>query len=290
MKPDRDAYRTARSLIDAGRKRLLRHVDDFSRHGDERLQAEELLEFATGGYREHDLIDPVVQKKFAALLDRRATGEPVAYIRGFEDFRGMRLAVKPGAFIPRQSTEFLAEQGIRRLRGRNDPIAADLATGIGAVAIAIGREVPDARVYATDISASALRLARANARTQDCRNVRFLAGSMFDPLPSRLRGSIDVIASHPPYISSDELPDMPKELLQFEPVDSLTDASADGLGLSRVLVAGARTWLRRGGWLCIEIGPDLARRVRSMLVRAGYSEVKSTRGRSDQTRVIVGKR
>jgi release factor glutamine methyltransferase len=282
---------TAGEVIEAARKRLLRHVDDFSRRGDERAQARELLEHVTGGrLDDEDPVDERFYSRFNRLIERRTTGEPVPYIRGYEEFRGLRLSVKPGAFIPRQSTEFLAEQAIRRLRRRTDPIAADLATGVGAVAVAIAGEVPDATVFGTDISKPALRLARANARSHDARNVRFLAGSMFEPLPKRLRGSFDVIASHPPYVATTELHELPRELTAFEPMDSLTDASGDGLGLMRVLVGNAIDWLKPGGWLCVEMGSDLARTVRSMMTRAGYSEIRSTRGPIAESRVLVAKR
>jgi release factor glutamine methyltransferase len=284
------AVKTARSVVEAGRKTLLRHADDFSRRGDERLQARELLEYAAGAeLDDDDVIDPLVHKRFESLLDRRSTGEPVAYIRGFEEFRGLRLTVKPGVFIPRQSTEFLAEQAIRRLRRRQDPIAADLASGVGAVALAMADEVPGARVYATDISAAAQRMARANARSHALTNVRFLTGSMFDPLPRALKGSFDVIASHPPYIATGEMTDQPKEL-GFEPMESLVGSSEDGLGLIRLLVSDAPVWLKPGGWLCVEVAPDLTRKVRSMLLRAGYGRVAITRGIWEDSRVLVGQR
>ena len=287
--PD-SAVKTAHKVVEAGRKTLLRFADGFSRRGDERLQAWELLEYAAGTeLYEEDEIDPGVQKRFESLIQRRATGEPVAYIRGFEEFRGLRLTAKPGVFIPRQSTEFLAEQAIRRLRRRSSPIAADLAAGAGAVAIAMAAEVPKARVYATDISTDAVRLARTNARSLGLTNVRFLTGSMFDPLPRDLKGSIDVIASHPPYISDAEMTDQPKEL-EFEPLTSLVGGSDDGLGLTRLLVSEAVAWLKPGGWLCIEVAPDLTRKVRSMMHRAGYGGIAITRGIWEDTRVLIGRR
>lgn len=282
---------TAGEVIEAARKHLLRHVDDFSRRGDERTQARELLEHVAGApVDDDDPIDDRVHSRFHRLIERRSTGEPVGYILGYEMFRGLRLSVKPGAFIPRQSTEFLAEQAIRRLRRRKHPIAADLATGVGAVAVAVADEVPDAIVYGTEISKTPLRLARANARAHNLRNVRFLEGSMFDPLPKRLQGEFDVIASHPPYVATAELAELPRELTAFEPMESLTDASDDGLGLMRVLVRDAITWLKPGGWLCVEMGSDLARTVRAMMSRAGYSEIRSTRGIFQESRVLVARR
>ena len=267
------------------------HAELFSRLGDERLQAQELLEHAAGRpLEDDDEIDAATQRTFDRLLQRRTSGEPVAYIRGYEEFRGMRLTVRPGAFIPHQSTEFLAEQAIRRLRGRRDPVAADLAAGVGAAGLGIARALPRARVYGTDISPVAVELARANARKNRVTNIRFLTGSMFEPLPKRLRGAIDVIVSHPPYIAAHEVPDLAKELVAFEPIGSLTDSSNDGLGLFRVVVAGSRIWLKPSGWLCVEIASDLARPARAALSRAGYREVRSTHGPSLATRVVVARR
>lgn len=281
---------TAAALVAAGSRRLRRDADRFSRRGDEELQARELLEHAAG--RELDDDDEVGQqavRRFSQLLERRARGEPVPYIRGYEEFGGLRFSVGPGAFVPRQSTEFLARQAVRRLRGRRAPIAADLATGVGAVAVVIAHEVPAATVYGTDIAPAALRLARANARANGVLNVRFMAGSLFHPLPPQLRGSFDVVASHPPYVPTSEVGDLPAEVAVFEPIDSLTDDSDDGLGLVRVLVSEARDWLKPGGWLCVEVASDAARSLRSMMSRAGYRDTQSTRG-SPYSRVLVGRR
>lgn len=280
----------AKTLIEAGRRRLVREKDRLNRTGDEAIQAHELLEHAAGSeVDEDDVLDPATVRRYEAFLDRRVRGEPVPYIRGFEEFRGLRLKVRPGVFIPRQSTEFLAEQAVRRMRRRPSPVAADLACGVGAVAIVMAREVPSATVYGTDISADAMSVARANARATKTNNVSFLRGSLFDPLPRRLRGQIDVVASHPPYIPAHELRDLPVEMIDFEPVHTLTDSSDDGLGLVRILVAQGREWIKPGGWLCIEIAPDMARALRTILTRAGYSEVQSTRD-TPHTRVLVARR
>jgi release factor glutamine methyltransferase len=281
---------TAKHLIESGRKRLLQHVDNFSRVGDERDQARELLAYAAGEEIDDGVeVDPRTRRKYERFIERRTTGEPVPYIRGFEDFSGLKLAVKPGVFIPRDTTQFLASQAESRLRGRKKPVAVDLATGVGAVALAMADAVPSAAVYGTDISPLAVRLARANARANRLSNARFSVGSMFDALPRSLHGSIDVIASHPPYVATHELDDLPAEI-GFEPTGTITDLSADGLDLVRVLIDEGRDWLKRDGWMCIEIAPDLARTIRTLLLRAGYRNVKSTRGISEHSRVLVAKR
>lgn len=281
---------TAEQLIESGRKKLRQHIEKFSRVGDERDQAAELLAYAAGREIDETVeVDPRTMRRYERYLDRRATGEPVPYIRGFETFSGLTLAVKPGVFIPRDTTRFLSYQAVTRLRGRKAPIGADIATGVGAVALEMARDVPSATVYGTDLSPLAVKLARQNARKNGLSNAHFSVGSMFDPLPASIRGAVDVIASHPPYVASGEVGDLPAETM-FEPTLTLTDSSPDGLSLVRVLINEGRDWLKPNGWLLIEIAPDLARTVRTMLGRAGYRDVRSTRGVHEWSRVVVAKR
>ena len=98
-----------------------------------------------------------------AFVDRRATGEPIPYIKGYAEFRGIELRTKPGVFVPRDSSEFLAEQAVRRLRRRRHPVYVDLATGGGTIALAVADEVPEAEVWGADIAGDAVKLARRNA-------------------------------------------------------------------------------------------------------------------------------
>ena len=192
-------------------------------------------------------------------------------------------------FVPRDSTEFLAEQAIRRLHGRRRPVAVDLATGGGAVALSIANEVPGARVFGSDISAAAVRVARHNAEGLRLR-ATFAKGDLFGALPRSIAGQVDVITLHPPYVARGELRDLPEEILRFEPVHTLTDQSFDGLGLVGRAVAEAPAWLRPGGWLLIEVSPDRARPVASVMRKGGFADVRSTMDRGFKvTRVLVGR-
>jgi release factor glutamine methyltransferase len=262
----------------------------------ERREAASLLSFALGDRDASDeLADPdaVVSTRprgrYRRLIERRATGEPMAHIIGWTTFRDLRIGVGPGAFIPRQSSELLAESAVRRLRRRRSPIAIDLATGVGPVALAVAHAIPGAEVHGTDISRTAIRQARANAASLGLPNATFHCGDLFGSLPAGLRNRVDVITVHPPYVPPEELGDLPLEIRGFEPEDALTDLSADGLGLFARTTEEAPDWLRPGGWLLVEVSPDRARAIRSRLVRSGYRDVKSTRGWPDISRVIVGR-
>jgi release factor glutamine methyltransferase len=223
------------------------------------------------------------------MIERRASGEPIAHLLGWTTFHGLRLGVRRGAFVPRQSSELMADLAVRRLRRRPMPVAIDLATGIGPVALAVAHAVRRAEVHGTDISLDAVRQARANATFLRLRNAAFHRGDLFGPLPPKLRGRVDIITVHPPYIPPKELRELPTEIRRFEPRDSLTDSSADGLGLLERTAEEAPDWLRPGGWLLVEVSPDRAREVRSRLVRSGYRDVRSTRGWPNISRVVLGR-
>ena len=281
----------ASALMDRAAKRMKTSdsLDHFQRDREE-IEAEEMLAAAMGV----EAVDPKVdvpegaRRRFDRMVERRSTGEPVPFIIGRLEFRGLELRAKPGVFVPRDSSEFLAEQAVRRLRRRGDPVAVDLATGAGAIALAVANEVPGALVYGADIAEDAVRLARANARRLGL-SARFVAGDLFDGLPDRLRGQVDVITLHPPYVARDELADLPDEIRNFEPEHVLTDQSVDGLGLVERTADEAWNWLCKGGWVLIEVSPDRARPVASALRDEGFADVRSTNGGMGVTRVVVGR-
>jgi len=283
----------ARKLLDNAIRTLkASEAIDHWQKGRERIEAEDLLAFVMGG-EEPDPRDRIPEREraeFEELLARRASGEPIPLIKGFTEFRGLELEVRPGVFIPRDSTEFLAEQAIRRLRKRKAPVHVDLATGLGTVAISVAHEVPSSTVYGTDVSAEATTLARRNARRLGV-SAHFVTGDLFAKLPRRLAGTVDVITMHPPYVAKDEIADLPEEIKDWEPAHTLTDQSDDGLGLVRRTVAEAPPWLRPRGWLLMETDPDRARDVKKVFDEGGFREVQSTKGGDLKvTRVIVGRR
>ena len=257
----------ARALLDDATRTLKASpAIDHWQKGRERIEAEDLLGFVVGHDPEPgDKISAKKADRFRELVARRADGEPIAYIKGFTEYRDLEILVEPGVFVPRDSSEFLAEQAVRRLRKRKHPIHVDLAT-------------------------DAVKLARRNARRLGLK-ARFTAGDLFDPLPATLLGSVDVITLHPPYVAAGEVEDLPDEIKEWEPVHTLTDSSVDGLGLVRRTVEESPDWLRKNGWLLMETDPDRAKDVRKVFREGGFRDVQSTKGGwLKVTRVIVGKR
>ena len=265
-------------------------IDHWQR-GRERIEAEDLLWHVLGEEPDpRDELTPAELRAFDRLVRRRATGEPIALIKGYTEFRGMDLAVRPGVFVPRDASEFLAEQAMRRLRGRRRPVHVDLATGAGTIALAVAKEVRGAEVVGTDISDVAVRLARKNAERLRIR-ARFVRGDLFGGLPKELGGRVDVITLHPPYVPSHELKDLPEEIRDWEPAHTLTDRSRDGLSLISRTAREAPAWLSRNGWLLLEVSTDRVKDVKPVLQRSGFREVRSTKGGTlPITRVIVAKR
>jgi release factor glutamine methyltransferase len=145
-------------------------------------------------------------------------------------------------------------------------------------------------VWGIDISLEAVALGRDNARRLGITNIKFRAGDLLEALPRSLRGRIDVFTIHPPYVARKELRILPKEIRDYEPVDSLTDGSDDGLGLVRRLSAESHDWLRPGGLLLVEIGTYLSRKAQATLRQAGLEDVAWTRDELGVTRVVSGRR
>lgn len=264
---------------------------DHWQNGRERIEAEDLLGHVLGEDPEPgDDISGKHRRRFETLVDRRATGEPVAFIKGYAEFRGLELLAKPGVFVQRDSSEFLAEQAVRRLRRRKRPVHVDLATGGGAIALAVADEAPGAEVWGIDVASDAVKLARKNAKALQL-TATFRVGDLFDGLPKHLQGSVDVITLHPPYVPAGEVEDLPGEIRDWEPPHTLTDHSTDGLGLIGRTVAESPRWLRSSGWLLMEVSPDRVRDVKRIFTAGGFRDVQSTKGGELKvTRVIVARR
>jgi len=213
-----------------------------------------------------DAIPEPVQLAFIAACDRRARGEPLAYIVGRKEFFGLDLQVDARVLVPRPDTETLVEWALEVAGDRSRVI--DLGTGSGAIALAIKKQLPGATVEAVDSSSDALDVAIANAHRLGL-DVGFREGSW-------LRGTqaqYDLIVSNPPYIASG---DPHLAALRSEPREAL-ESGPDGLGDIRAIVAQAPPLMRPGGWLLLEHGWDQGPAVRAVLQSAGFRSVSSRR-------------
>lgn len=195
--------------------------------------------------------------ELAAMAVRRAEGAPIEHVVGWAQFRGLRIPVRPGVFVPRRRTEFLVDRAIHLLRiarcradrpARALPVVVDLCCGSGAVGAAIAAEAGPVELSAADIDPAAVRCARL--ALERC-GARVYLGNLFEALPRTLRGSVDLIAANVPYVPSAEIGLLPAEARLHEPVSAL-DGGGDGLDILRVVAAGAPEWLKPGGHLLTE--------------------------------------
>jgi release factor glutamine methyltransferase len=185
------------------------------------------------------------------LVARRVAGEPLETVLGWVEFLGRRLAVGPGVFVPRRRTELLAREALARAAGNGaPPVVVEMCCGVAPVAACLADDPVE--VHAADVSAAALGWARANAPGAELHQ-----GDLYDALPQRLRGRVDVIAANAPYVPTGRIADMPAEARDHEPHAAL-DGGADGVDLHRRLAAGAARWLAPGGVLLVETSPSQA--------------------------------
>ena len=274
---------TTRGLIDEAEREL-------SAAGVEtpRLDAETLLAFALGAKRVEVVsgvaADPTDQQLevFNAALARRAAREPVAYITGSKGFRRIDLLVDSRVLIPRPETELLvAVMKVDRPCG-----ILDVATGSGAVALALADELPDATITAADISADALDVARANAQRLGASDrVTFHQSDLLESI----NGVFDAISANLPYVTRDELAGLQPEITKYEPALAL-DGGEDGLDLVRRLAAQAPQHLKPGGFLALEIGDEQGPSTAQILEDAGFITTEIHQDLAERDRVVTGRK
>ena len=250
----------------------------------EAREARLLLSEATGfsqaalvGFPERILTDEA-ERRFVEFAERRMKGEPVAYIVGHKEFYGLDLAVNPAVLIPRPETELLVDLAL----ARPFTSALDLGTGSGAVALALKKNRPSAKVTAVEASAAALAVAQHNAVKHNL-DVEFRHGRWFAPVAGERFG---VIVANPPYVAAED-PHLPD--LRYEPLSALV-SGADGLDDIKAIVAEARGALEEAGWLLLEHGIGQDVEVRGLLERAGLEEVRTWPDLSGIPRVSGGRR
>ena len=222
---------------------------------------------------------------FKRSVQRRIEGEPLSYITGQREFYGLDFVVTPDVLVPRQETELLVEAVLEnaRSRGEHALTVADIGTGSGCIAVAVGHHLPNATVYATDVSRETLHVAGENVRMHGLKGrVHLRHGDLFEALD----GPVDVVASNPPYLSTDEAVDLPPDV-QREPSVALI-AGLDGMDVLRRLIVGAREYVRPGGLLALEIDPRRVEAVERLVGRIFKGEdVVVIKGHAGLDRVVT---
>jgi len=256
---------------------------------DPQVDAEWLLAKALGSSRAElalahvRALTPEEEEEAAALVARRATREPLAYVLGEWGFRRLTLRTDARALVPRPETEVLVERCLELLKGRAEPFVLDVGVGSGAIALALADEHPGARVHGVDVSAAALELARENARrTGLADRVLFEFADAAAGLPA---GPFDLVVSNPPYVEPDEVEGLEPEVRDWEPRAALV-----GPDLTEAVVSGAWHCLRPGGFLVLETHASAARKVAELVEARGYDAGRITRDLAGRERVVEGRR
>ncbi len=254
-----------------------------------RLDAELLLAHLLGWNRaqlrsrDDEPLSAQVTAQYDRLIERRASGEPVAYLVGYRDFWKSRFAVGPGVLVPRPETELLVETALEWLSLTPNPQILDLGAGTGAIGLSLALERPDADVDLVDASSQALAIADLNRTHLGVARARLFRGSWFAPVAG---GRYHLILSNPPYIAPDD-PHLATLQLSHEPLEALAAADA-GLADLRHIVSLAPAHLHPGGRLLLEHGYDQGPPVRTMLAEAGFGRIHTYRDLSGMERATGG--
>ncbi len=216
-----------------------------------------------------------------AMVGRRAAGEPLEHVLGWTDFCGLRIAVDPGVFVPRRRTELLVREA-SALAGPGS-VVVDLCCGSGAVGAAVIASVDLAELHAVDLDGAAVRCARRNLAAM---NAQVYAGDLYRPLPSALRGRVDVLVANAPYVPAGEVRLLPGEARLHEPRLAF-DGGGDGLDVARRVASEARAWLAPGGHLLVETSDRQAPRLLEVLAANGLLTRVARSDELDATVVVA---
>ena len=277
---------TVAALLTAGAQRLATQAahDPDATPG---LDAELLLAHALGtgraGLRSHPERTAAADAaaRFFELIERRGAGEPVAYILGHREFWTIDLSVSPAVLVPRPETELLVERALALHPGAEARVA-DLGTGSGAIALALASERPRWQIVASDLSAEALAVARANAQALGLARVALVQGDWL----GCLRGTFHLLVSNPPYVAAED-PALSQPALMREPRLALV-AAQGGLAALLNIIRDAPDHLEPGGWLLLEHGATQSAAVAGALVARGFAQVRSHRDLAGRERMTEG--
>jgi release factor glutamine methyltransferase len=277
---------------------LSRLTEVFERAGIEtpRLDAEVLLGFCLGKERADlyrdlslELTDGQINRVLE-LTGRRKRREPMAYIRGFREFWSLNFIVSPAVLVPRPETECLVEEviGLRDSYRGFKPRILDIGAGSGAVCVAVASEWPDCEMVATELSAAALEVARANAMKllEPQRRITFVQGDLYEGVG----GTFDIVCSNPPYISEAEYATLAREVKLYEPREALV-SGPEGTEFHRRIAAGAKDRLEPGGWLLMEMGAEQRAALTEILEETRmFDDIRFRADYAGLDRVVIARR
>lgn len=274
---------TIRKVLDWTREYLAEKGVENARRETEWLLAAALDLDRVGIYVNFD--KPLTDRELAAcraVVARRAKREPLQYILGSQEFRGLDFIVTPAVLIPRHDTEVLVEEAVKRASARSAIL--DIGVGSGCIAVSLAKSLPETEVWGVEMSAEALAVAKSNAERHGV-TVHLAEGSLFEPFPERRFG---LVVSNPPYIPTADLAALQPEVRDYEPRGAL-DGGADGLDFYRAIIPAAPVHLAPGGWLLVEVGIGQAAAVSDFFSAAGFIDCFTANDPAGIERVVGGR-
>jgi len=256
-----------------------------------KLKARLLLQYVLNKKREqliiydNEQITVAQEKAYIQNIEKLIKGIPLQHITNSQEFMKMNFFVNSDVLIPRPDTEILVEEAIKLGKEKKNPTILDLCTGSGAIAVSIAKYLPNAKVYASDISPKALEVAKINARNNEVQDkIEFINSDLFE----KIEGKFDIIVSNPPYIRTEVIKTLDEEV-QKEPMLAL-DGGKDGLDFYRKIVEEAYSHLKFDSYLCFEIGYDQKEEVTEIVKKAKvYADTYCKKDLYGNDRVIVTK-
>ena len=281
-------------ILDVGIKRLKQ-----ANIADAAIDAERLLMYLMNENKtfiylhRNDGTDENHADAYFELIDRRAEGEPLQYIVGEQEFMGLSFNVNEAVLIPRQDTETLVETALSFAKNKKGSISIlDMCCGSGAIAISMAYFLPKSKLTACDISEAALNVARSNAKKNGVeKKINFIESDLYMPVQKKkpMKDKFDMILCNPPYIPSDVIPTLQREIKDHEPVAAL-DGGKDGLDFYRKMVTDSAVHLKKGGYILFEIGHDQADEVTALLEEEGcYKDIFTHKDMARSDRVITAR-
>ncbi len=231
--------------------------------------------------------------EYKKCLEMRALGKPLQYITGTQDFMGLTFIVNENVLIPRYDTEILVENVLKKLKAydksEDNVRVCDMCTGSGCIGISIAKLGNVNDVICVDISKDALKVARENAKVNETSYIKFIEGDLFTAFDDKKSQIFDFIVSNPPYIRTEEIDELMREVRLHEPKLAL-DGDSDGLKFYNIITKEAASHLYEGGWLMYEIGYDQGEDVSNLMKENGFADVEVIKDLAGLDRVVIGRR
>ena len=276
---------------------LIKTEDFFEQHNipQARLDAEVLLAdlldmeriklYVNFDYplKENELVE------YRERVVRRAKREPVAYITGHKEFMSLDFFIEDGVLVPRPETELLVEEIISYCKEGSieQPNIVEIGTGSGVIMVSLGHYIEDARILGIDTSEQAVALTQKNVKKHELEDrLKVLQGDLLQPLIKREKSNVDIVVSNPPYISQEDMENLPPEVKK-EPELALAGGE-DGLEVYRKIIPQAQKVLVSGGLLALEIGYDQGSALKEMLNKNGWEDVKIIKDYNNHDRIVFG--